>query len=388
MEKEPVIVAVNGSPHLGAGNTAMMLAMLGGPLKDLGAALDVIQLCEHHVEYCVGCGTCLEHGRCWIPDDHAALLSRLLAADAVVLASPVYFYHVTAQMKTFLDRSLALGHKPRPEWKPGLAVSVSAGQGEVSTADYLAGRLRVYGAFPVGALTALATVPGGFIGREAVEARAADLAHDLVRAVREKRRFPATELDLRYYQFMSGLVRDNQADVMRGDHEHWEVLGLNRGFEAYIRQSRAAVPPIDRHVRNEWLKDMRAEYAARRRARERAATPKGEPPASPATCRELLQRMPLAFRPAAAEGLTAVYEFRVSGEEQFTAHLVIADGACTYGDGPAERPGLVLRTPAGVWLAIARGELDGQTAFMGGKFTAEGDVALLFKMKALFGKGD
>lgn len=175
---------------------------------------------------------------------------------------------------------------------------------------------------------------------------------------------------------------------MRGDHEHWEVLGLNRGFEAYIRQSRAAVPPIDRHVRNEWLKDMRAEYAARRRARERAATPKGEPPASPATCRELLQRMPLAFRPAAAEGLTAVYEFRVSGEEQFTAHLVIAGGACTYGDGPAERPGLVLRTPAGVWLAIARGELDGQTAFMGGKFTAEGDVALLFKMKALFGKGD
>jgi multimeric flavodoxin WrbA len=385
MEKEPLIVAVNGSPHLGAGNTAMMLAMLGGPLKALGATLDVIHLCEHQVEYCVGCGTCLEHGRCWIPDDHAILLARLLAADAVVLASPVYFYHVTAQMKTFLDRSLALGHRPRPGWKPGLAVSVSAGQGEVSTADYLAGRLRVYGAFPVGTLTALATVPGGFIGRDAVEARAADLAHDLIRAVREKRRFPATELDLRYYQFMSGLVRDNREDVMRHDYEHWEMLGLNRGFEAYIRQSRVAVPPVDRHVRDEWLKEMRTEYAARCRLHARTGLPNDAPSSAPATCRELLQRMPMAFRPGAAGGLSAIYEFRVSGEEQFVAHLVIADGACTYADGPADRPGLVLHTPAGVWLAIARGELDGQTAFMGGKFTAEGDVALLFKMKSLFG---
>jgi len=94
--------------------------------------------------------------------------------------------------------------------------------------------------------------------------------------------------------------------------------------------------------------------------------------------------MPAAFDRTAAEGLKAVYEFRVSGEEAFTAHLTIADGACTYAEGPAERPGLVINTPAGVWLAIARGELDGQTAFMSGRYTAEGDLALLFKLKALF----
>lgn len=72
-------------------------------------------------------------------------------------------------------------------------------------------------------------------------------------------------------------------------------------------------------------------------------------------------------------------------KEAFTAHLTIADGACTYAEGPAERPGLVVRTPAGVWLAIARGELDGQTAFMRGQYTAEGDLTLLFKLKGLFG---
>jgi len=161
MDKTPVVVAVNGSPHMGAGNTGMMLAMIGAELQRLGLGLEIIHLTDHRIEYCVGCGHCLERGRCWIPDDHAAIVERLLAADAVVLASPVYFFHVTAQTKTFLDRSLALGHKPRPTWKPGLAVSVSAGSGETAVAAYLEGLLRVYGAFPVGSLTALATVPGG-----------------------------------------------------------------------------------------------------------------------------------------------------------------------------------------------------------------------------------
>jgi multimeric flavodoxin WrbA/putative sterol carrier protein len=381
MATPPEVVAVNGSPHLGAGNTGMMLAMVGEELQRLGLGLEIIHLTDHRIEYCVGCGHCLERGRCWIPDDHAAVVERLLAADAVVLASPVYFFHVTAQMKTFLDRSLALGHKPRPTWKPGLAVSVSAGSGETSVATYLEGMLRVYGAFPVGSLTSLATVPGGFMGREAVEARAADLARDLARAVRERRRYPATETDLRYYNFMSTLVRDHRDTVMKDDFDHWQRLGLNSGFEAYVQQARTVATPADPAVREAWMKEMRAEHAARGAAR----TPKpGPAQPSPATCREVLQAMPAAFDRTAAEGVNAVYEFRVSGEEAFTAHLTIAEGACTYAEGPAARPGLVINTPAGVWLAIARSELDGQTAFMNGRYTAEGDLALLFKLKTLF----
>lgn len=145
-------------------------------------------------------------------------------------------------MKTFLDRSLALGHRPRPTWKPGLAVSVSAGSGETQVVAYLAGMLRVYGAFSVGSLTAMATAPGGFVGRDAVEARAADLASDLARAIREKRRYPATDIDLRYYHFMSALIRENRHSVMKGDFDYWEKTGLNQGFESFIQQQRETTP--------------------------------------------------------------------------------------------------------------------------------------------------
>ncbi len=165
MNAKPTVVAINGSPHAGVGNTAMMLEMLRPGLAAEGFALEVITLSEHRIEYCVGCAFCMEKGKCWIPDDHAGIARRLLDADGIIFASPVYFFQVTAQFKTFLDRSLAFGHKPQATWKPGLAVCVSAGSGETQVAEYMAFLLRVYGAFAVGRLTAMATAPGEFSAR-------------------------------------------------------------------------------------------------------------------------------------------------------------------------------------------------------------------------------
>jgi putative sterol carrier protein len=184
---------------------------------------------------------------------------------------------------------------------------------------------------------------------------------------------------------MSALVRENRNSVMKNDFDHWEKLGLNQGFEAYIQQELEAAAPHDAGVRNAWMKELMTEYAKKRSIREThkpKPTPDGSSRAK--TCRELLQIMPSILDRSAAEGLNAVYEFHVSGEEVFSAHLKIEDGACSYGDGPADSPGVVIKTPASVWLAISRGELDGQTAFMNGKFTVEGDLTLLFKLKKLF----
>jgi len=77
-----------------------------------------------------------------------------------------------------------------------------------------------------------------FLGREAVEARAADLARDLARAVKEGRRYPPTDQDLRYWQFMSNLIKENR-DFMAADYEHWQELGLFKSFEAYVGQTRS-----------------------------------------------------------------------------------------------------------------------------------------------------
>ena len=96
--------------------------------------------------------------------------------------------------------------------------------------------------------------------------------------------------------------------------------------------------------------------------------------------------MPMGFHAEAAGDLNAVYQFEITGPEEFVAHLVIADGKCVFQEGPHEKPGVVIKSPADVWLSISRGELDGQGAFMSGRYKVEGNIALLMRLKDLFGE--
>lgn len=389
MEKTLQVVALNSSPHLGIGNTSLMIQMIKAVLSEKGIDLEEIFLADKRIEFCIGCGVCLEKGKCWRLDDQAEIIEKLLSADGIILASPVYFSHVTAQMKTFIDRSLAYSHKPRQTRKPGLAISVSAGLGECSTADYLSNLLKIYGAFSIGTFTALAVSPGGFLGKDLVEARARDLAGDLARAIKEKRRYPVTEKDLSSYLFMRDLV-DRQKDFMQDDYRHWQESGFLEGFEDFIKQQ-FIKPDFDPEVRKAWLREMiRNETAG---VKDRAAkddSPKSSSvpggPQSANNCWELLKMMPLGFNAEAAGGLKAVYQFEISGSESFVAHLTISGGKCQFFEGSDPKPDVVVKSPAEVWLAVSKGEMDGQTAFMTGKYQVQGDLGLLLKMKALFSR--
>jgi multimeric flavodoxin WrbA len=260
MAKKPKIVAINGSPNRHGGNTGQMLAMIGKTLDKEGCELEVICLAEKRIWFCAGCGFCLENvaGKCWIKDEHRSIVDEILAADGVILASPVYIAHVTGQMKVFLDRCLGIGHKPRPTWKPGLAVSVSGGWADVEVANYLSSSLRIFGAFPVGQFIAISRLPGQFLGKEDVEARAKDWARDLVIAITEKRRYPATENDLHFYHFMGYAVKEEQ-EIMTGDIKHWTEHNLYDGFETYIKQKYTRFP-LDRERRKAALKKVFANH--------------------------------------------------------------------------------------------------------------------------------
>jgi putative sterol carrier protein len=96
--------------------------------------------------------------------------------------------------------------------------------------------------------------------------------------------------------------------------------------------------------------------------------------------------MTTVFNPDVAGNLTADIQYRVTGSEPGTYYLHIANGECSFHEGDSPAPKLTIHTPSDVWLAISRGELDGQMAFMQGKYRAEGDFSLLMKMSQLFVK--
>jgi len=260
MAKKPKIIAINGSPNRHGGNTGQMLHMLEKTLSKEGCEMETICLAEKRTWFCAGCGFCLENvaGKCWIKDDHRGIVDNMLAADGIILASPVYIAHVTGQMKVFMDRCLGIGHKPRPTWKPGLVVSVSGGWGDVEVANYLASSLRIFGAFPVGQFIAISRLPGQFLGKEDVAARAEDLAGDLARAIKDKRRYPATEKDLHFYHFMGYAVKEEQ-EIMAGDIKHWTEHNFYDGFETYIKQI-YTIYPLDRERRKAALKKVFANH--------------------------------------------------------------------------------------------------------------------------------
>jgi len=101
--------------------------------------------------------------------------------------------------------------------------------------------------------------------------------------------------------------------------------------------------------------------------------------------RLLLRGMAATFNSQAAGDLKATVQFEVTGKQAGDWFLSIEKGKCTYQEGKASSPDLTIKTPSEVWLAIANKEMDGQQAFMEGKYTATGDMSLLIRMRSLFG---
>ena len=101
------ILGIWGSPRR-SGNTEILLdALLNGAAQD-GAEVEKIALRELKISPCLEIYHCIKDGTCPIKDDMRDLYPKLLAADVVVLASPVFFYGLTAQAKALVDRTQAL----------------------------------------------------------------------------------------------------------------------------------------------------------------------------------------------------------------------------------------------------------------------------------------
>jgi multimeric flavodoxin WrbA len=69
--------------------------------------VEKVVLADKKINYCTGCYACRGNGLCVQKDDMAQILDSMLASDVIVMATPVYFYTMCAQMKTVIDRTVA-----------------------------------------------------------------------------------------------------------------------------------------------------------------------------------------------------------------------------------------------------------------------------------------
>lgn len=97
------ILVISTSPRKGGNSDRLADAFLQGA-QDGGNQVEKIWLGNKTIGFCKGCLTCQDTQRCIIQDDAVEIAKKMQAADAIVFATPIYYYGMCGQMKTMLDR--------------------------------------------------------------------------------------------------------------------------------------------------------------------------------------------------------------------------------------------------------------------------------------------
>ncbi len=100
------VLIISASPRKG-GNSDLLCDQFLLGAKEAGHTVEKVFLRNHKINYCLGCGVCNNTHVCVQKDDMKDLLDKMVDADVIVLATPVYFYTMDAQLKTFIDRCVS-----------------------------------------------------------------------------------------------------------------------------------------------------------------------------------------------------------------------------------------------------------------------------------------
>ena len=106
------VLAINGSPKMDKGNTAVILAPFLEGMTEAGAEVELFYTSQLEIKPCNGAFTCwlATPGECQLKDDMQMLYPKLRQADVWVLATPVYVDGVSGPMKNLMDRTIPLLH--------------------------------------------------------------------------------------------------------------------------------------------------------------------------------------------------------------------------------------------------------------------------------------
>lgn len=101
------VLVLSASPRKGGNSDILCDQFVKGALES-GHQAEKIFLGDKGITYCIACETCMQNGGvCAQDDDMEEILQKMIEADVIVLATPVYFYSMDAQLKTVIDRTVA-----------------------------------------------------------------------------------------------------------------------------------------------------------------------------------------------------------------------------------------------------------------------------------------
>jgi multimeric flavodoxin WrbA len=173
------------------GNTEQLLERVFIGAQQHGAQTELYRIADKDIKPCSGCGACFKTGVCAIQDDMRELSDRMLEADGIVFGTPVYFYNMTAQGKTFVDRTIALLNPDRSlANKVGGIVVVGGSLGLIDAVKDLYFYMVTRQMLPANFVAAYAADEGGVNKLEKCLKAAEDLGAQMVEIAEKKFTYP------------------------------------------------------------------------------------------------------------------------------------------------------------------------------------------------------
>lgn len=102
MSKQVLIISTSFRQN---SNSDLLAEAFAKGARDAGHQVEKIRLAGKEIQFCRGCLTCQETQRCVIRDDAADIVEKMKNADVLAFATPIYYYEMSGQMKTMLDRA-------------------------------------------------------------------------------------------------------------------------------------------------------------------------------------------------------------------------------------------------------------------------------------------
>ena len=139
-------------------NTEFMLQTVLDNARAEGADTEFVTLAGKNLLPCDACQSCAKTGKCHINDYMQEIYPKLLEADAIALASPVYFWSVSGQAKMLIDRTFALMEGSKLAGKFGAAIAVADRSGGAAAIEVLQNFFATTGMLSVGWAIGLSTI--------------------------------------------------------------------------------------------------------------------------------------------------------------------------------------------------------------------------------------
>lgn len=114
-------------------NTYKLLSSISDLLIREGFETEILNLGDYKIDFCKGCEVCVMKSGCFIEDDCDIILDKIIKADGVVIATPVYLNNMSGMLKSLIDRTCSWFHRSPVAQKPVLLLANTQGSGLKST---------------------------------------------------------------------------------------------------------------------------------------------------------------------------------------------------------------------------------------------------------------